>query len=162
MVRDGDHEATTTLAPWLTAEKSSMPNPVARQPGESIRRDHHRKSRRLEDDRRRIKRRATLKCQPGDGREDRPLTGYTLVDGLTAAAEPTRTLFARPSLVDDEPAAVDIAVVHRRNRGLGGLIVSHLDEAEALAPAGLTIHHHLRRARAAFHSFVCVPMSRLR
>jgi hypothetical protein len=46
-------------------------------------------------------------------------------------------------------ATVDIAVVHRLDRGLRRLIVGHLDEAEALASARLTIHHHLRRTHRA-------------
>jgi hypothetical protein len=63
MVRDGDHEAKTTQAPWLTGEKSAMTNPAAGQPEESTRGDHHRKSRWLQDDSHRIERLSALNRQ---------------------------------------------------------------------------------------------------
>ena len=57
----------------------------------------------------------------------------------TTVAAATAAWFTGPSLVDGQPAAVDLLVMERLDRRLCFLIAAHLHEAEALAAAGVAV-----------------------
>jgi len=59
------------------------------------------------------------------------------------AAEAARTLFARTGFIDDDGPTGHRLAVHALDRGLRLGIRTHLDEAEALRAARVTVHHHL-------------------
>ena len=62
------------------------------------------------------------------------------------AAESARALFARPSFVDNDGSAFKVLAVHAADGRLRFRVAAHLDKAEALGAAGITVHHYLGRA----------------
>ncbi|CAA9405275.1 MAG: hypothetical protein AVDCRST_MAG64-1945 [uncultured Phycisphaerae bacterium] len=58
---------------------------------------------------------------------------------VPAAAAATRAVLTRLGHVDGQVAAVDVLAVQGVDRGLGLLVGAHLDEAEALAAAGVPV-----------------------
>jgi len=73
--------------------------------------------------------------------------GCTVALGTMATR--TTTLFAGASQVDDDRASIDGPAVQSADGGLGVLGGSHLDKAEALGTAGLTVRHDLGGGDAA-------------
>src|SRR4051812_20523295 len=62
----------------------------------------------------------------------------------TATTAAARAGLAGLGFVDGEGAAVLLLPVEGGDGGLGLLVAAHLDEAEALAPAGVTVLDHFR------------------
>src|SRR5438105_4051197 len=65
--------------------------------------------------------------------------GSAASSAVVAAASGSRTRLARLGLVDGESAAVLLLAVERCDGALRLGVAAHLDEAEALAPAGVAI-----------------------
>src|SRR5207249_3408057 len=75
----------------------------------------------------------------------------TAVAAATATSTAAAALLTGTRLVDGERPALVLLAVQGVDRRRGLVIVGHLDEAEAFAPAGRAIVDHLR----AFHRAVC-------
>src|SRR5262245_28680012 len=66
-----------------------------------------------------------------------------------AAATAAAAVLLGAGLVDGQVAAADLRAGQRGDGGLGLLVAAHLDEAEALRAAGVTVHDHLGRLHRA-------------
>src|SRR5689334_23487100 len=79
-----------------------------------------------------------------------PAAGAAPAAAVPAApAAPAAAVLARPGIVDGEAAAADHLAVEGGDGGLGLLVAAHLDEAEPLRPARVTVHDDLRRLHRA-------------
>ena len=68
-----------------------------------------------------------------------PAAATTAAVATAAAAATARAVFAGLGLVDGQGAAVVLLAVEGGDGGLGLVVAAHLDEAEALAPAGVAV-----------------------
>ena len=69
----------------------------------------------------------------------------TAASTVATAATPSSTtaLFAGASFVDGQRTPVVILLVQSTDRFVGGVVIPHLDESEALASSGVTILNNL-------------------
>jgi hypothetical protein len=69
-------------------------------------------------------------------------TTVATTSAATTATPATTAIFARASFVDGERPAVVFGAVDASDRGLSFRVATHLDKAEAFAPAGVAIVDH--------------------